>query len=151
MTAERASPIPKVGARRQPLRSTTVGRGLLVQPADRMPRKARTVNRRNGLARPAYVDQLAAQDQDPVVLLAVALQAVIENAVNSALASLPDLVTAEPVMLSIREAANQLGVGTTKVKQLIASGQLDSITIGRRRLVPAASVRAFAAAADDRR
>lgn len=151
MTAERASLTPKVEARSLSLRSTTVGRGLPVQLADRMSRKARTVNRRNGLARPAYVDQLAAQDQDPFALLAIALHAVIEHAVNSALASLPDRVTAEPVMLSIPEAANQLGVGTTKVKQLIASGQLDSITIGRRRLVPAASVRAFAPAANDRR
>lgn len=151
MTAERASVTPKVEARTVSLRSTKVGRGLPVQPADRMPRKARTVNRRNGPARPASVDQLAGQGQDPFELLAVALQAVIEHAVNSALASLPDVVTAAPVMLSIPEAANQLGVGTTKVKQLVASGQLDSITIGRRRLIPAASVRAFAPAAGEGR
>lgn len=116
-----------------------------------MPRKTRTVNRRNGLALPASVNHLAGQGQDPCELLAIALQAVIEHAVNSVLASLPDVVTAEPVMLSIPEAANQLGVGTTKVKQLIASGELDSITIGRRRLIPAASVRAFAPAAGDGR
>lgn len=151
MTTERASPSPKVKARTLSLRSTAAGRGLPVQPAERVPRKAHTVNRRNGVVLPAYVDQLTGQDQEPFELLAVALQAVIEHAVNSALASLPDVVTTEPVMLSIPEAANQLGVGTTKVKQLIASGQLDSITIGRRRLVPAASVRAFAPAADDRR
>lgn len=116
-----------------------------------MPRKTRTVNRRNGLALLASVNHLAGQGQDPCELLAIALQAVIEHAVNSVLASLPDVVTAEPVMLSIPEAANQLGVGTTKVKQLIASGELDSITIGRRRLIPAASVRAFAPAAGDGR
>lgn len=116
-----------------------------------MPRKTRTVNRRNGLALLASVNHLAGQGQDPCELLAIALQAVIEHAVNSVLASLPDVVTAEPVMLSIPEAANQLGVGTTKVKQLIASGELDSITIGRRRLIPAASVRAFAPAAGESR
>jgi excisionase family DNA binding protein len=52
-------------------------------------------------------------------------------------------------MLSIPEAAEQLGIGTTKVKQLIAAGRLASVTIGRRRLVPIASVHAFGAIADD--
>jgi excisionase family DNA binding protein len=52
-------------------------------------------------------------------------------------------------MLSVPEAAEQLGVGTTKLKQLIAGGELASVTIGRRRLVPASSVRAFAATADE--
>jgi excisionase family DNA binding protein len=51
---------------------------------------------------------------------------------------------------SAPEAAERLGVGTTKVKQLIASGQLASVTIGRRRLVPAANVRSFGSGNDER-
>ena len=80
---------------------------------------------------------------DPFHALGEALQAVIEDAVSRALASVGVKTTDDAVMLSVPEAAEQLGVGTTKVKQLIASGQLASVTIGRRRLVPAANVRSF--------
>jgi excisionase family DNA binding protein len=96
-----------------------------------------------------YVDGHRVGADDPFRSLGAALQAVIEHAVSNALASLPTSATAEPVMLSVPEAAEQLGVGTTKVKQLIAGGLLASITIGRRRLIPAASVRAFGAPAGD--
>jgi excisionase family DNA binding protein len=99
--------------------------------------------RTNGLSRIAYLDGRAVHEDDPYRSLGVALQAVIEHAVTSALAALPAPGTAEPFMLSIAEAAEQLGVGTTKVKQLIATGRLASVTIGRRRLVPTASIRAF--------
>jgi excisionase family DNA binding protein len=80
---------------------------------------------------------------DPFQALGEALRAVIEEAVSRALASVRMTTTDDTVMLSIPEAAERLGVGTTKVKQLIASGQLASVTIGRRRLVPAAIVRSF--------
>ena len=80
---------------------------------------------------------------DPFQALGEALQAVIENAVSRALASVKAPPTEDAVMLSVPEAAERLGVGTTKVKQLIASGQLASVTIGRRRLVPAENVRSF--------
>jgi excisionase family DNA binding protein len=82
-------------------------------------------------------------EQEAYQTLAAALQAIIEHAVVSALVSLPTPVASAPVMLSVSEAAAQLGVGTTKLKQLIASGQLASVSIGRRRLVPAAGLQAF--------
>lgn len=103
----------------------------------------------NAMARVAYLDGHLASE-DPYKSLGAALQAVIEHAVTSALSSLTLSTGVEPVMYSVPEAAEQLGVGTTKVKQLIAAGRLASVTIGRRRLVPAASVRAFGAAPDER-
>ena len=99
--------------------------------------------RRSAVPRADYLNQGAVQDDDPYRSLGAALQAVIEHAVTSALASLPASGAAEPFMLSVAEAAERLGVGTTKVKQLIATGRLASVTIGRRRLVPTASIRAF--------
>jgi excisionase family DNA binding protein len=105
----------------------------------------------NGLSRVAYLDGRAGQDDDPYQSLGAALQAVIQHAVSTALASLPASADAEPLMLSVPEAAEQLGIGTTKVKQLIASGRLASVTIGRRRLVPAVSVHDFGALAGERR
>jgi excisionase family DNA binding protein len=85
----------------------------------------------------------AATHPDPFQALGEALQAVIEDAVAKALASVKTASGKDAVMLSVPEAAERLGVGTTKVKQLIASGQLASVTIGRRRLVPAENVRSF--------
>jgi excisionase family DNA binding protein len=84
-------------------------------------------------------------NENPYQTFGAALQAVIEHAVTSALASVPAPISGEPVMLSVPEAAEQLGVGTTKVKQLIASGRLASVTIGRRRLIPTAGLQALAA------
>lgn len=87
---------------------------------------------------------------DPFQALGEALRAVIEEAVSKALASIRVPTTDDVVMLSVPEAAERLGVGTTKIKQLIASGQLASVTIGRRRLVPAANVRSFGSCDGDR-
>jgi excisionase family DNA binding protein len=84
-----------------------------------------------------------AAHSDPFQALGEALQAVIEDAVAKALASVKTPSSEDAVMLSVPEAAERLGVGTTKIKQLIASGQLASVTIGRRRLVPAENVRSF--------
>ncbi len=90
-----------------------------------------------------YLEGHAEQQDDPYQSLGAALQAVINQAVKTALQSLPTPATREPVMLSVSEAAELLGVGTTKLKQMIATGQLASVTIGRRRLVLASSVRDF--------
>ena len=87
---------------------------------------------------------------DPFQALGEALQAVIEDAVSKALASMQAPSSEDAVMLSVPEAAVRLGIGTTKVKQLIASGQLASVTIGRRRLIPATNLRAFGNFGDDR-
>ena len=41
---------------------------------------------------------------------------------------------------SIREAAQALGIGRTLAIKLVRSGQLRSIKLGRRRVVPAAAL-----------
>ncbi len=41
------------------------------------------------------------------------------------------------------EAARLLGLGRTKVYELMASGQITSIRIGRSRRIPATALRAF--------
>lgn len=49
-----------------------------------------------------------------------------------------------PYLLSIPDTARALGIGRTNVYSLIASGQLETVTIGRRRLVKVESVEAIA-------
>ena len=50
----------------------------------------------------------------------------------------------ERVLLTTEEAAESLKVGRCKVYDLIRSGELESIKIGRLRRIPVASIRAFA-------
>lgn len=47
-------------------------------------------------------------------------------------------------LLSVAEAAKRLGVSRTSAYQLIGSGRLRSITVGRRRLVPASELERIA-------
>ncbi len=49
----------------------------------------------------------------------------------------------ETMCASIRDTAKTLAVGRTKVYELINSGKLETIKIGRRTLVKAASIRAL--------
>lgn len=49
-----------------------------------------------------------------------------------------------PLLCSIPTAASALGVGRSMVYDLIGSGQLETVTIGRRRLVRVESIRALA-------
>jgi excisionase family DNA binding protein len=44
------------------------------------------------------------------------------------------------LLLSVAQAAKRLNLGPSKVYELIASGRLRSVRIGRRRLVPAGAV-----------
>ncbi len=53
----------------------------------------------------------------------------------------------EQLLYPIPDAAKVLGLGRSKVYELLAGGQLESISIGRRRLVKAESIRALAGAA----
>ena len=46
-------------------------------------------------------------------------------------------------LLPLDRVAELLGVGRTTLNGLIASGELDSLLIGRRRLVPRAAVKLF--------
>lgn len=50
----------------------------------------------------------------------------------------------EKYLFSIQQAADALSIGRSKAYELIAEGKLLTITIGRRRLVKAESVRAIA-------
>ena len=45
-------------------------------------------------------------------------------------------MTNEPILLSAEEAAGVLGIGRTFVFELVAKGRLESIKLGRRRLIP---------------
>lgn len=52
-------------------------------------------------------------------------------------------VMPERVLLTIEEAAEQLGIGRTLMYKLIAHGEIDSIRIGRLRRVPTAAIRDY--------
>ncbi|RIK08052.1 MAG: transcriptional regulator [Acidobacteria bacterium] len=43
-------------------------------------------------------------------------------------------------MVDVDEAARRLGLGRTKLYDLIGSGALRTVTVGRRRLVPVAAL-----------
>jgi excisionase family DNA binding protein len=47
----------------------------------------------------------------------------------------------EPFVLSIEEARRAIGIGRTKLYELINSGALETMTIGRRRLVTVGSIK----------
>lgn len=47
----------------------------------------------------------------------------------------------EPVTVTIKGAREATGLGNTKIYELIKQGRLDTVTIGRRRLVRTDSIR----------
>ena len=51
--------------------------------------------------------------------------------------------TAPDRLLSVDEAAATLGLGRTSVFQELAAGRLRSMSVGRRRLIPAAAISEF--------
>ena len=50
------------------------------------------------------------------------------------------MLQAAPQLLSVDDTCATLGIGRSLVYQLIAAGELDSVHVGRRRLVPARAV-----------
>lgn len=50
----------------------------------------------------------------------------------------------ERLFVSVAEAAAVLGIGKTKMFELLASGQIESVQLDRRRLVPADGLRSYA-------
>ena len=50
----------------------------------------------------------------------------------------------EPILISINETANALGLGRTRIYELINSGDLETVSIGGRRLVRLESVKRLA-------
>lgn len=53
----------------------------------------------------------------------------------------------EPLTVTIQAARTALGLGNTKIYELISSGKLETIKIGRRRLIKTDSIRALVEAA----
>lgn len=51
-----------------------------------------------------------------------------------------------PLFVSVPEAAKVIGLGETKTKELVRSGQLRTVKVGRRRLVPVAAIAELARA-----
>ena len=49
----------------------------------------------------------------------------------------------QPIALSVSQAAASLGLGLTTVKHLVASGELGSIRVGRRVLIPRSALHVF--------
>ena len=47
----------------------------------------------------------------------------------------------EPITVSTAEAQRLIGIGKTKLFELIAKGQLETVEIGRKRLVKTSSLR----------
>jgi excisionase family DNA binding protein len=56
--------------------------------------------------------------------------------------------TLEPVTRSIKDTAQLLGLGRSTIYRLIGEGQLETVKIGNRTLVKAASIRALAESND---
>jgi len=54
----------------------------------------------------------------------------------------------EKILVSIPDAAQALGIGRSKLYELIGEGHLETVTIGRRRLVRVESIRALAEAVE---
>jgi excisionase family DNA binding protein len=52
-------------------------------------------------------------------------------------------------LLDVDEASSALGIGRSKAYDLIAAGELHSVKVGRRRLVPAASIATYIRAAQE--
>nr|WP_314446802.1 helix-turn-helix domain-containing protein [uncultured Sphingomonas sp.] len=50
----------------------------------------------------------------------------------------------EAMLVSIPDAAKALGIGRSKVYELLTEGRLEAVSIGRRRLIRAASLKALA-------
>lgn len=53
------------------------------------------------------------------------------------------------LLLTVREAAHCLGIGRTLMYELLATGRVPSITVGRLRRVPYESLQAFVAVIAD--
>jgi excisionase family DNA binding protein len=51
-----------------------------------------------------------------------------------------------PGLLSVDEAARRLGIGRTKIYDVIGAGPLRSVKVGRRRLIPEGAIADFIAA-----
>jgi excisionase family DNA binding protein len=83
--------------------------------------------------------------RSPYDELSAALASVVRQAVADALAAVPPSTGSvdTAAMVSVPEAANRLGLGVTKTKKLIASGDIPSVMLEGRRLVPVAGIESY--------
>ena len=51
--------------------------------------------------------------------------------------------TAGPLLLTVEQAAEQLGIGRTLAYALVSAGEIESVQIGRLRRIPADALPAF--------
>lgn len=54
----------------------------------------------------------------------------------------------DPLTVTVNEACRALGLGRTKIYQLIASGRLETLKIDKRTLIKTASIRALVGPGD---
>ncbi len=54
-----------------------------------------------------------------------------------------------PLLVTVREAAELLGIGRTKLYELLLAGEIVTVTIGRARRVPLASLHAYVRSLED--
>lgn len=54
-----------------------------------------------------------------------------------------ELREVERLLYTTEEAASALGVGVTKMKDLISSGEVNSVKVGRLRRIPVSSLREY--------
>jgi excisionase family DNA binding protein len=83
--------------------------------------------------------------QPPAESLGDALVALVHKAVKEALAEMRVAGGDNSTMVSISEAAARLGLGKTKLSELIRTGDLPSVKVGHRRLLRPADLEEFAA------
>jgi excisionase family DNA binding protein len=84
-------------------------------------------------------------DGDPYDALANALRAIMDDVVDRVVAALKAGVAGETndVLVSVPDAAGRLGLGTTKLKELMKAGDIASVKVGERRLIPVSALDAF--------
>ncbi|MGW4881293.1 excisionase family DNA-binding protein [Streptomyces sp. NPDC004262] len=61
------------------------------------------------------------------------------------LATVPETSDASLVLLTVEEAARRLRIGRTTCFRLVLAGEIESVTVGRLRRVPADAVSAYVA------
>lgn len=52
-------------------------------------------------------------------------------------------MSTEPILLGIREAGRELGIGRNTVYELVNTGRIRSVVVGNRRLVPRSELEAW--------
>lgn len=93
----------------------------------------------------ALTDRLRAALRDIGPLLAPVIAPVLADLLcDGSPAAAPS--PSPEALLPVAEAARRLGIGRTTTFELIRSGQLRSVTVGRRRLVPSDAIGEFVSA-----